>query len=166
MILNEEGMNLSALCPAGPWIRECLHTHVRVWSLIHKRLRTGTLCRLIRRLLPAVPAPARAPPLTTSMVQALAGCLTKCGYASTAVMVLVGHHCMLRTCELFELRTGDVAFTNRRALLVLRETKMGQRLGIHQETTVSDEWLVRCLQRAHAATRPGCCLVGVTPYRF
>ena len=31
---------------------------------------------------------------------------------------------------------------------------------------MSDEWLVRCLQRAHAATRPGCCLVGVTPYRF
>ncbi len=92
--------------------------------------------------------------------------MAKDGYASTAVMVLVGHHCMLRTCELFELRTGDVTFTNRSALLVLRETKMGQRLGIHQETTVSDEWLVRCLQRAHAATRPGCCLVGVTPYRF
>ena len=50
-----EGVDLSALCPAGPWIHECLHTHVRVWSLIHKCLHTGTLSRLIRRLPLAVP---------------------------------------------------------------------------------------------------------------
>ncbi len=81
-------------------------------------------------------------------------------------MILVGHHSMLRTCELFELRTGDVTFLADRALLVLRETKMGQRVGIHQETTVTDGWLLPRMRALHAATTPGLPLVGMTPTAF
>ncbi len=108
----------------------------------------------------------RAPPLTVGMAQAMAGHFANNQLPSLAVMTLIAHHCMLRTCELFELRTGDVSFLPGRALLVLRETKMGQRVGVHQETTVSDEWLLAKLRTLHARTRSGSVLLGVTPTEF
>ena len=108
----------------------------------------------------------RAPPLTVGMAQAMAGHFASNRLPSLAVMTLIAHHCMLRTCELFELRTGDVTFLPGRALLVLRETKMGQRVGIHQETTVADEWLLGKLRTLHARTRRGCTLLGVSPAEF
>ena len=108
----------------------------------------------------------RAPPLTVGMVQALAGHFAKNQMPSLAGMTLIAHHCMLRTCELFELRTGDVTFLPRRALLVLRETKMGQRVGVHQETTIVDEWLLGKLRLLHARIRSGFPLLGVSPTEF
>ena len=99
-------------------------------------------------------------------MQALAGYFVKRRHYGAAVMILAGHRCMLRTCELFELRTGDGTFLADRALLVLRETKMGQRVGVHQETTVTDSWLLPRLRAIHAATTPDLPLVGMSPNAF
>jgi hypothetical protein len=54
-------------------------------------------------------------------------------------MILVAFHCILRTNEFFELRTGDVSASGRGLLLLLlRDTKIGQRLGIHQEVALTN----------------------------
>ncbi len=99
----------------------------------------------------------RAPPLTVSMAQAMAGHFVSQRLPSLAVMTLLAHHCMLRTCELFELRTGDVSFLPGRALLVLRETKMGQRVGSTKkprlQTSGSWQSFGTCTQRHARALR-------------
>ena len=52
------------------------------------------------------------------------------------------HHCILRTCELLSLRTTDAAVVSKGILLLLRDTEVGQRMGVHQEVAVKDVWLV------------------------
>ena len=108
----------------------------------------------------------RAPPLPMLFAQALAGEFARQGFCSAAVLILVAHHCMLRTCEMLSLRTGDFADGKDGIMLTLRETKMGQRVGIHQQTTVVDPWLVSRLRRAIHATPIGQLLIGMTPARF
>ena len=67
---------------------------------------------------------------------------------------------------MFELRKGGVTFFNNSALLVLRETKMGQRLGIHQQTTVTDPWLCKRLRALAESTADGQTLLGMTPSQY
>ena len=73
------------------------------------------------------------PPLTTTMVQGIAGGFAKHGWAQDAVGILVGFHCILRTGELLDLLVGDILFGSHVAILVLRDTKIGSRTGVHQE---------------------------------
>ncbi len=101
-----------------------------------------------------------------AMAQAVAGHIALQGEPAAAVLTLVGHHCILRTGEMFELRTGDCTLGDRGVLLVLRETKMGQRIGVHQETTVKDPWLAARLKRVFKHTRKGDKLMGCSPDRY
>ena len=72
----------------------------------------------------------------------------------------------LRMAEMTELRTGDVATAGQGVLLTLRNTKMGQRVGLHQEVCVRDPWLRRRICDAVRSTRRGDPLLGMTPYKF
>ncbi len=73
----------------------------------------------------------QAPPMIKIMAQAFAG-----------------FHCILRTNEFMELRTGDVSVSGRGLLLMLRDTKIGQRLGVNQEVALSGAWLCRRVREA------------------
>ena len=67
---------------------------------------------------------------------------------------------------MLSLRTGDVAFCQGTIVLTLRETKMGQRIGVTQETVVDDPWVVPRLRHAVRSTASGQLLLGMTPARF
>ena len=77
--------------------------------------------------------PRQGPPLTRLMCQAFAGELLRMGFRRAAVMVLVAHECILRNSEFMEVRHHDCVDARNGILLRLRGTKIGQRLGIHQE---------------------------------
>jgi len=108
----------------------------------------------------------RAPPLPVAFTQAMAGEFARRGQCSVAIPIVVAHHCMLRTCEMLSLRTGDVAFCQGTIVLTLRETKMGQRIGVTQETVVDDPWVVPRLRHAVRSTASGQLVLGMTPARF
>ena len=55
------------------------------------------------------------------------------GEIEIAILVLLAHHCIFRTCELLDLRTTDATVIGTGVLLILRDTKVGQRIGVHQE---------------------------------
>ena len=68
--------------------------------------------------------PVQAPPLPKRAAQALAGWFHSKGHRHAATMILVAHHCILRSNEFFDLRTGDVTPARGALLLTLRDTKM------------------------------------------
>ena len=100
------------------------------------------------------------------MAQALAGRFAKAGFLPAAVLILVAHHTLLRTRELYELRTGDVHLSQRSCLLVHREINMGQRVGVHQETAIDDSWLIERVRQVLAVTAPEQTLVQMSPKKF
>ena len=110
--------------------------------------------------------PVQAPPMVKVMAQAFAGWFESEGHPGAATMILVAFHCILRTNEFFELRTGDVSTSGRGLLLQLRDTKIGQRLGIHQEVALTNPWLCRRVREAVRAAGAGHTLLGMTPYHF
>ena len=108
----------------------------------------------------------QAPPITIPMLHGFAGSFIEQGYPQTAVMVLVAHHCILRRSEFFNLRTTDGTMSGNCILLLLRDTKIGQRVGVDQEVVVKDKWLVPRLKRVILDTPRGELLLGVTPVKF
>ena len=73
--------------------------------------------------------PVQAPPMIKIMAQAFAGYYESKGFVEAATMILVAFHCILRTNEFMELRTGDVSVSGRGLLLMLRDTKIGREQG-------------------------------------
>ena len=64
------------------------------------------------------------------------------GYRSAATLIIVAFHHILRTNEFMDIRGPDIAMDGKSMLVVLRDTKIGQRLGINQEIVVTSGWLV------------------------
>ncbi len=108
----------------------------------------------------------RAPPLTVLMMQAIAGYFVHRGEKRAAAMICVAHHCILRTGEMLAVRTTDVTFAGRLCQIRLRDTKIGQRLGITEETNVVDPWLFKIFQKIIQFVYPGDTLVGRSPRAF
>ena len=74
----------------------------------------------------------QAHPLTVAMTHGIAGWFRLKGHFEASVGILLAHHAILRTGELFELRKGDIKFSGKTAHLILRDTKVGQRYGVRQ----------------------------------
>ncbi len=108
----------------------------------------------------------QAPPIELLLAQALAAFFLEEGYPGAALCILVAHECILRNAEFFELRKEDLVSTPKGILLSLRETKMGQRLGVTQQVLCSSPWLAARLRRRAGGLRPGETLLDCTPVRF
>ena len=88
------------------------------------------------------------------------------GFPGAALCILAAHECILRNAEFFELRTGDLVPTPGGVLLSLRDTKMGQHLGVTQQVLCSSRWLAARLRRRAESLRPGETLLDCTPVQF
>ena len=92
----------------------------------------------------------QCPAIDVLTAQAIAGAMVYRGHHRAAVCTLLAHHCCLRTVEMLSLATTDVLLGAKRSLLILRATKIGQRMGVDEEVIVHDEfllqWLRRCVQ--------------------
>jgi hypothetical protein len=108
----------------------------------------------------------QVPPLTTTMAQGIAGGFVKHGWAQDAVGILLGFHCILRTGELLDLLVGDILFGKEVAILVLRDTTIGGRTGVHQEVEVSDLWIYQRLLRMMAGRELGDHVMGSSGKTF
>ena len=110
--------------------------------------------------------PERTPPLTKVMVQAIAGHYVGCGMPEAATCVLLGYHCLLRTGEMLKLEAQDISASDSLVHLLLRETKVGQRLGESELVSVDDPLLVRLCRLLAEGLGPGTLLIGCSPSRF
>ncbi len=108
----------------------------------------------------------QAPPMTLSMVQAMAGWFVERGYHSAAVGILLAFNVILRTGELCDLRTTDFTAGVKCVLLILRDTKIGARLGVHQEASCKDPWLVAKLKGQLKLLPRGALLIGMSAKNF
>ena len=89
--------------------------------------------------------PARASPLNTFFLAALAGKAVALNDRRLAVSLLLGFLCMLRTGELLKIHKMDLSLTERhsRGIVVLHETKSGQRTASSETVVIFDAYLVR-----------------------
>ena len=108
----------------------------------------------------------RAPALDLTVTQGIAGFFAAQGQTRAAVCVLLSHHCCLRSAEMFEMRTGDFNFASSICMLLLRDTKIGGRIGITEDVTVLDAFLLPRLRVAVRETYPGDVIIGMTPAAF
>ena len=108
----------------------------------------------------------QAPPIERLLAQAFAGVFLSRGLPRTAVVILAAHDCILRNAEFYELRKGDVVPAGRCALLSLRDTKMGQRLGVTQQVLCDSPWLAARILAAARATGAGELVMDASPVRF
>jgi integrase len=107
-----------------------------------------------------------APPLTCLQMHAMAGWFVVNGFPDIALLIILGFGCILRTGEIFTLRTTDLEFSANKVRLILRNTKIGRRLGVTQETYSDDPWLVPRLRRFCLGLTRGSLLLQVTGTRF
>ena len=84
--------------------------------------------------------PARASPLNTFVLAALAGKAVALNDRRLAVSLLLGFHCVLRTRELLKIRKMDLSLMERhsRGIVVLHEAKSGQRAA--QQSFLMHTW--------------------------
>ena len=87
-------------------------------------------------------------------------------HRNAATMIVLAFHSILRTNEFMSIIGTDCLPEAGVMLVVLRDTKMGQRLGINQETTVSSCWLKKRLLEAVNTTTPGLPLLCMKPPFF
>ena len=100
------------------------------------------------------------------MAQAMAAAFVEKGEHSAAIMISVAHDCILRTSEFMELRTTDVISGKEGMLLTLRDTKIGQRLGVQQDVLLTSPWLVARVEALKSRTKPGMPLMNCLPSQF
>ena len=106
--------------------------------------------------------PARAPPLPVVGIFGLAELGFQLKMRRTAVGILVGSFCLLRTGELFAIRRAHVTANEEltECIIDLGLTKSGQRSGARESVKLSCSWLVRLLVAALASIPPHESLVG------
>ena len=75
--------------------------------------------------------PKQAPPMPKSVMRALAGWFEQHGHRGAATMIVVAFHHILRTNEFMAIDDADVISESGYLLVILRDTKIGQRLGIN-----------------------------------
>ena len=135
----------------------------RIPSLCKKMNGAWRLHKVWERSEPVV----RAPPLTLVMVRAIAGQFIACSEPTAALSILLAYHCLLRTGECLGLVVGDIRPTAGTVHLMLRDTKVGQRLSITELVTVHDVFLARCCRAISRSRRPHWQrLANMNDYRF
>ena len=99
----------------------------------------------------------RCLPLSSSTCRMLAGQSIKRGWYDMAFVILLAHHCLLRTQEFCECRSGDfkVSGLGHRAVLHLPDTKSGKRTHKEESVTVTDKKLVAFGQALQQSLQPG-----------
>ena len=100
------------------------------------------------------------------MVHAMAGYFAAQGHLGGALMLLVSFNCILRIAEMCSLRPTDCTITSTSVLLVLSNTKIGSRVGMHEQVTCTDPWLAPRLARLAKDTAPGQPLLGMNGFKF
>ena len=108
----------------------------------------------------------QAPPIELLLAQAFAGYFVAAGEAGAALCILAAHDCILRNSEFYELRTGDLVAPKQGLLLSLRDTKMGQRLGVTQQVLCKNKWLVGRLRRWASTLARGETIMQCSQVRF
>jgi hypothetical protein len=108
----------------------------------------------------------QAPPVERLLAQAFAGYFASRALPRTAVVILAAHDCIMRNAEFYELRKGDVIPAGKHALLSLRDTKMGQRLGVTQQVLCDSPWLAARIVAAARATQPGELIMDSSAVKF
>ena len=86
--------------------------------------------------------PCRALPLTPELVAGLAGGFLVAGYPRLAAGILIGFDTLARTGELLSLVVDDVLIDKRAGfagVVRFRDTKAGQREGIHQNVVINNK---------------------------
>ena len=110
--------------------------------------------------------PQRTPPLTKGMVQAIAGHFVGEDLPEAATCVLLGYHCLLRTGEMLKLEAQDLSCSDSTVHLLLRETKVGQRLGESELVSVDDPLLIVLCRILAEGMATGSLLLCCSPERF
>jgi hypothetical protein len=83
--------------------------------------------------------PARAPPFSLELVEALAGWGVKAKRPDFSAALILGFHCMLRTGEICKVVKGALSFnkTRTKGAINLGLTKMGLREGMQEHVTIT-----------------------------
>ena len=91
--------------------------------------------------------PSRAPPLPEEALHAMVGYAIFKNQLHFALSLLVGYYGVLRTGEILELKSSDVAVESERgpAVISLGLTKGGQRQGAAESVTITSEQVIRWL---------------------
>ena len=110
----------------------------------------------------------RAPPLTPRLAQAFAGGFLMRGHVTTAAAIILGFHCLLRNCEFMQFRCMDISIFpgETRGQLRLINTKIGQRLGITEQVSVTDTWVLSWLALFQRAMPHTAKCVRMNDYEF
>jgi integrase len=109
----------------------------------------------------------RATPLSLDLALALAGyAILQLKDLALGTGLLLGFHCMLRVCEILQLRRSDVAVVGPRLLLNLGDTKGGKRRGEDEQVIVSDSGIVALVQFLLESLCVGDRLVPLTYHQF
>ena len=113
--------------------------------------------------------PCRALPLTPQLVAGLAGGFLIARHPRLAAGVLVGFDTLARTGELLSLVVDDVLVDKRAGfagILRFRDTKSGQREGVHQSVTIENPAVRGALRYLCQNVGPGEQLLQISDFKF
>ena len=101
--------------------------------------------------------PARAPPITEEITQALVGAALALGWNDIAVLTWIAFECLLRTGEMLALKKNSLALdlVNNVGVVDLGMTKSGQRAGAKESVTIEDPSLCRFAEAFLRRLEPG-----------
>ena len=81
-------------------------------------------------------------------------------------MLVAGHHCCLRTAEMMHVRTTDATAGRGMVHMLLQDTKMGGRIGVTEDTTITEPFAADLLRRILARTMQGQTIMDASPHEF
>jgi len=101
--------------------------------------------------------PQRCAPLSKDILLAMIACASERTWHRFALLLAIGFHCLLRTAEMYHLRVADFEFDEsfKKGVLVLRESKSGNRFNVVESVTITDVSLIRMFQNVMGAAQPG-----------
>jgi hypothetical protein len=101
--------------------------------------------------------PARAPPFSLQLIEALAGWAVSARRPDFAAALLLGFHCMLRTGEICKVSAGAISFNKgaTKGALNLGYTKMGSREGMQEHVTITEKRTACLVAAAVRHLQPG-----------
>ena len=79
---------------------------------------------------------------------------------------MVVFNCILRIAEMCKLRPLDCQATDFSVLLILIDTKIGGRAGVHEQVTCTDPWLAPILAKLVRSTPLGTNLLRIEGFKF
>eukprot|EP00438_Fugacium_kawagutii_P017079 Skav213874 [mRNA] locus=scaffold2374:77699:81990:+ [translate_table: standard] len=101
-----------------------------------------------------IEAPARAPPITPSIVAAMVVLAVERNQLAFAVLIAVGFHALLRTGEFLSLQFQDIEFTEHCGVISLKSSKFGLRTGAEEAVAVRDSLTLQLLQTLVTIRKP------------